>query len=241
VAVARAEAELRELERAHAAAAQGADAARARSRTLEAEADELRRSLEGLSGVRERAGDDVEALFQERDRAAAIVAGLDTRLGEVETEAAAAEERARVARRREAEAAEARHRLELDRSEREGRLLRARERMEAEWGRPWDALQAEAAPVDGGDPDAWRDEARDVAAQVAGLGPINMLAVQEHEEEDRRLQFLTEQRDDLTRARDDLVLRHPADQQDGARGVHGHLRHRAGELPPHLPVALPGR
>jgi chromosome segregation protein len=65
VAAARAEAELRELERAHAAAVQGADAARARSRTLEAEADELRRSLEGLSGVRERAGHPVNMLAVE--------------------------------------------------------------------------------------------------------------------------------------------------------------------------------
>jgi chromosome segregation protein len=205
VAVARAEAELREVERAHAAAAHGAEAARNRGRTLEAEAEELRRSLEGLSGVRERAGGEVETLFRERDEAAAAVAGLETRLGEVEAEAAAAEERARVARRREAEAGEARHRLEVEQTEREGRLLRARERVEAEWGRPWEVLAAEAAPLEEGEPEAWRAEGREVAAQLDALGPINMLAVQEHEEEDTRLRFLVEQRDDLTRARDDLA------------------------------------
>ncbi|HWK88356.1 MAG TPA: chromosome segregation protein SMC, partial [Longimicrobium sp.] len=205
VAVARAEGELREVERALASAAQGADAARGRGRTLEAEAEELRRSLEGLSGVRERAGEDVEALFRDRDREAAEVARMDARLGELEAEVSAADERARVARRRESEAAEGRHRLELERADQESRLLRARERLEVEWGRPWDVLVAQAGPVEEGDADAWRAEVRELAQQVEALGPINMLAVQEHEEEERRLTFLLEQRADLTKARDDLA------------------------------------
>ena len=45
---------------------------------------------------------------------------------------------------------------------------------------------------------------REVAQAVDALGPINMLAVQEHEEEDTRLRFLLEQQSDLTSARDDL-------------------------------------
>jgi chromosome segregation protein len=205
VAAARAEAELREVERALSDAVTGADAARARSATLEAEAEELRRSLEGLSGIRERAGEDVEGLFAERDAHAAEVAGFDARLGELEAEVMAAEERARVARRREGEAGEERHRLELERAELESRVIRARERLEVEWGRPWEVLEAAAGVVEEGDADAWREEVREVARQVEALGPINMLAVQEHEEEDRRLQFLVEQRDDLTKARDDLA------------------------------------
>lgn len=205
VAVARAEGELREVERALADAVNGADAARARSATLQAEADELRRSLEGLSGIRERAGEDVEALFRERDGHAAEVSAFDARLGELEMEVNAAEERARVARRRESEAGEERHRLELERAELESRDIRVRERLEVEWGRPWDVLVSSANPVEEGDAEAWRGEVREIAQQVDALGPINMLAVQEHEEEDRRLRFLVEQRDDLTTARDDLA------------------------------------
>jgi chromosome segregation protein len=204
VAVARAEGDLRELERALTASRQGAEGAAGRGRTLEAEAAELRRSLEGLSGIRDRAGDEVEGLFAERDREASLLAGLDTRLGELEAEIAHAEERARVARRRESEASEGRHRLELERAEQESRLVRVRERVEVEWGRPWDVLAGQAQPVEEGDADAWRTEVREVAQAVDALGPINMLAVQEHEEEDRRLQFLLEQQKDLTSARDDL-------------------------------------
>lgn len=205
VASARAEGELREVERALSDAAGGADAARARSSTLQAEADELLRSLESLSGVRDRAGEDVEALFAERDAHAAEVANLDARLGELEAEVNGAEERARVSRRREAEAAESRHRIELERAELESRLVRARERLEVEWGRPWEVISEAANPVEEGDAEAWRGELREIAQQIDALGPINMLAVQEHEEEDRRLQFLLEQRDDLTKARDDLA------------------------------------
>ena len=204
VAVARAEGDLREMERALAAAAQGADAARGRGRTLEAEASELRSSLEGLSGIRDRAGDEVEGLFAERDREAAALANLDTRLGELEAEAARAEERARAARRREAEAAETRHRVELERADLESRFTRTRERVEVEWARPWEVLAAQANPVEEGDADAWRAEIRENAQAVEALGPINMLAVQEHEEEDTRLRFLLEQQADLNKARDDL-------------------------------------
>jgi len=43
-----------------------------------------------------------------------------------------------------------------------------------------------------------------VTADIERLGPINMLAMEEHEEESKRLEFLTAQRDDLIAARDDL-------------------------------------
>jgi chromosome segregation protein len=205
VTVARGEAELREVERRLGAAAQGVDAARMRERTVEAEAVEIRASLEGLSGVRERAGAEVEELFVERDRAAVELQGVDARLAQIEEELRGVEERARLHRRREAESAEERHRLELESTEWSGRVSRARDRLEAEWGRPWETLVSAARPVEEGDPAAWREEVREIARQVEALGPINMLAVQEHEEEERRLNFLMEQRDDLVKARDDLA------------------------------------
>jgi chromosome segregation protein len=205
VAVARAEGEVRETERALDDARRGAGGARGRAGTLEAEAAELRASLEGLSGVREQAGEELEGLFRERDREAETVGGLDARTAEVEAETQHAEERARVARRREHERQEERHRLELERADLDSRLVRSRERLEVEWARPWELLEASAQAVEEGDADAWRREIREVIAAVDALGPINMLAVQEHEEEERRLDFLTGQQGDLTRARDDLA------------------------------------
>ena len=44
-----------------------------------------------------------------------------------------------------------------------------------------------------------------LATDIERLGPINMLAVEEYAEESQRLGFLQTQRDDLTKARDDLM------------------------------------
>ncbi|HET8655721.1 MAG TPA: chromosome segregation protein SMC [Longimicrobiaceae bacterium] len=205
VAVARGEAELRETDRRLAAAEQGSVAAGHRLSALEAEAAELRATLEALAGVRERAGGELEALFVARDEAAALVARLDARLGEIGSEVEDLSARARDARRNEDGAAEERHALDLRLADLRSRAERVVERLEVEWGRPWDALLAEAGPLAGDDPEEWRRELLAASEQLDSLGTVNLLAVEEHAEEQRRLDFLLEQRTDLVSARDDLV------------------------------------
>jgi chromosome segregation protein len=51
---------------------------------------------------------------------------------------------------------------------------------------------------------AWKGELKELTIEIERLGPINMLAVEEFDEESQRLTFLQTQRDDLTKARDDL-------------------------------------
>jgi chromosome segregation protein len=67
-----------------------------------------------------------------------------------------------------------------------------------------DALAHEQAPAYGTGLRAWRAELKELTIDIERLGPINMLAVEEYDEESQRLTFLQAQRDDLTRARDDL-------------------------------------
>ncbi len=205
VAAARAEAGLREAERRREEAEQGSAAASGRAAALEREAAELRRTLEGLSGAREGAAREVGELFGARDREAAEMARVDERIAAVDAELTRLGDAARAARRRESEAAEERHRLDLAIADLRSRAERTRERPEAEWGRPWEALLSASGPVEEGDLDAWRAELRETTQALDCLGPVNMLAVEEHEEEERRLDFLVEQRDDLTAARDDLL------------------------------------
>jgi chromosome segregation protein len=205
VAVARAEGDLRETERRLGGARGGADAAAARLRAIDAEAAELRGVLESLSGVRDRAGEDLAGLLDARDRETAAIADLDTRVAEHQAEATAAEATGRRSAEREAAAAEERHRLELAVAEARSRTERVRERLEAEWGRPWASLAEAATPVEEGEPEGWQREVVDLASQIEALGPVNMLAVEEHEEEARRLEFLLAQQKDLIAARDDLV------------------------------------
>lgn len=205
VAVARAEAELREAERRRDAAEQGSTGAAARQQAIEREVAELRESLEQLGGVSGEAGAEIERLFADRDREAALVSSLDARLSELEAALQSANEAARAAQKRETAAAEERHRLELRLAELRSRAERSVERLEVEWGRPWDALVESAREVEEGGVEEWRQELREIAEQLESLGPVNSLAVQEHEEESERLAFLHQQRDDLIAARDDLI------------------------------------
>jgi chromosome segregation protein len=171
--------------------------------------DDERRRLEGqiarLADSREGAAGEMQALFAERDEAAAALSGLEGGISGVEGEISGAEERARVARRRLGELADERHRLELEGADLRSRIDRLRERLEAEWARPWDLLVEAAGEVGPGDPESWARELPEVIAQIEGLGPINMLAVEEHAEEAQRLEFLVAQREDLVGARDDLT------------------------------------
>jgi len=84
-----------------------------------------------------------------------------------------------------------------------GRVGRIEERLEGEWGRPLATLLGEAAAVEGTEAEL-RSELQETVMGLDRLGPVNQLAVEEHEEESARLAFLTEQRDDLCEARDDL-------------------------------------
>jgi chromosome segregation protein len=204
IAAARSESELREVDRQIEAAERSRTGARNRLQSITLEAEEIVATLEALSGVNERASGDIETLFQTRDAEAAALALLDARLAELDSDLAELGERARLARRRESESAEERHRIELEIAEGRSRVERARERLEAEWGRPWTALVAAAGDPGEGDVESWKRQLRDTSEQLEGLGPTNMLAVEEHAEEERRLEFLLAQRKDLVDARDNL-------------------------------------
>src|SRR5690606_36287104 len=121
-------------------------------------------------------------LFRLRDEESGTLALIDARLAEVDSELAELGERARAARRLETEAGERRHRLDLEIAETSSMIERMRERLEVEWGRPWSALVAEATPPSEGDPESWRGTLRTVTEQLEGVGPVNMLAGEEHAE-----------------------------------------------------------
>jgi len=134
-------------------------------------------------------------------QAAAEEAGTEVQVAEgrlVEAEAALDEAR----RGLEALGAEE-HKLELERTEILGRKRGLVERVEAEWRKPLDQLLAEAPEVTGDI--AWlRQENERLRTAIDAVGPVNALAVEEHAEEVKRLEFLSTQRDDLLAARQSL-------------------------------------
>jgi len=162
-----------------------------------AEAEELKQ--EGAAATRE--------LFDKRDASEEDLRTKDAALEEVAEALRAAERKAREARQAERAASDHRHQLELERQELDGRIERIRERLEGEWGRTLEGLLDEVEPLpeeELEDPEALREELGELVRKLERIGPVNMLAVEEHEEESQRLDFLTEQYEDLIEARDDL-------------------------------------
>src|SRR5207244_1849578 len=95
------------------------------------------------------------------------------------------------------------HKLELERTEVLGRRRGLVARVEAEWRKPLDQLLADAPEV-AGDLEWLRQEDERLRAAIDAVGPVNALAMDEHGEEVKRLEFLMTQRDDLVAARQSL-------------------------------------
>jgi len=92
------------------------------------------------------------------------------------------------------------HHAELRLTELSARRNSIRERLELEWRRPIEELLAEVAPMEIDD-STLRAEAESVRSQLDALGPVNPLAIEEHEEELKRVEFLSSQRADLATAK----------------------------------------
>ncbi|MGH7663077.1 MAG: chromosome segregation protein SMC [Gemmatimonadaceae bacterium] len=97
------------------------------------------------------------------------------------------------------------HHAELRYTDLSGRRSAVRERLEAEWRRPLEEMLASTAMVEINGA-LLQEEADSIRRQLETLGPVNPMAIEEHEDEVKRLDFLTGQRDDLAAARDSLQL-----------------------------------
>jgi chromosome segregation protein len=176
---------------------------RAELARLEAELGDADQDGAGVAEQRQQWTDALaerRVTVQELDAAAraaeAEVAAADAALAAAEREVAGARDALTTA-------SERGHRAEVEHAELAGRRQALIERAEAEWRRPLAELLAATEDVEG-DADLLRQEAERLAEQLEGMGPVNPLAVQEHAEELKRLEFLTTQRADLVEARDTL-------------------------------------
>jgi chromosome segregation protein len=203
VAHARAEGALTALDRRIAQTKTDVHNATVRLEQLDREEQENRHSIETLEGVRSGAGERLQELFGQRDEVAVELRRLDEALSDAADAALSLETQVRTLRKSTDERSELRHRLELQRAEADAAERRVRERLEAEYARPFEQLVAEASEIEM-DVDIMKGELTAVTADIERLGPINMLAMEEYDEESKRLDFLTTQRDDLVKARNDL-------------------------------------
>jgi chromosome segregation protein len=134
----------------------------------------------------------------------AASADAETELAAAEASLAAAERDLAAARGALDAASEESHGLQVRLTEAAGTRRSIVERVEAEWRRPLDQL-LEQAPLLDLDLETLESEAARIVAALEAIGPVNPLAVEEHAEEVKRLEFLTAQRDDLVSARQSLI------------------------------------
>jgi chromosome segregation protein len=127
----------------------------------------------------------------------------ETQVGMTDADVGQAEGALDQARKALAALGEEEHRLQLERTEIEGRKRGLVERAETEWRKPLDQLLANAPEV-AGDLEWLRQENDRLRGAIDDVGPVNALAVEEHAEETKRLDFLQTQRDDLVSARNSL-------------------------------------
>jgi len=127
----------------------------------------------------------------------------ETHVGMTDADVGQAEGALDQARKALAALGEEEHRLQLERTEIEGRKRGLVERVETEWRKPLDQLLANAPEV-AGDLEWLRQENDRLRGAIDDVGPVNALAVEEHAEETKRLDFLQTQRDDLVTARNSL-------------------------------------
>ncbi len=176
---------------------------RRRLKALDGEEEGLQKGVAEAAATRSQGEVEIQRLFSLRDEATEELRQQEEVLRAIQEEVEAAEARSREARSSERQAADVRHRLELESRELEGRIGRVQDRLEGEWGRSLEQLTRDAHVLDGETADL-REELAEVVERLGKMGPVNMLAVEEHEEESARLDFLREQRDDLVDARNDL-------------------------------------
>jgi chromosome segregation protein len=125
-------------------------------------------------------------------------------LAAAEAALAAAEREVTEARAAGDVANEESHTLQVRLTETAGTRRSIVERVEAEWKRPFEQLIEGAALLDL-DLETLEAESARIVAALEAIGPVNPLAVEEHAEEAKRLEFLTTQRDDLVGARQSLI------------------------------------
>jgi chromosome segregation protein len=131
-------------------------------------------------------------------------ADAETELAETEAMLDSAEREVTATRMTLESASEESHALQVRLTETAGARRSIVERVEAEWRRSFDQLVEGATLLDL-DLETLEAEASRIIEALEAIGPVNPLAVEEHAEEVKRLNFLTAQRDDLVAARQALM------------------------------------
>ncbi|MEQ1692796.1 MAG: AAA family ATPase, partial [Gemmatimonas sp.] len=178
--------------------------------TAAARMESLAHELSSLSEADQQLAEQLAAWRTELSTEQKSLADADGRLADAERAVAAAtialdaaESQLDDARRHAGTLGEQLHGAQLRYTELAGRREAIRQRLETEWRRSLEDLLSGFVELDV-ETDLLRTEAQQLRESLDELGPVNPLAIEEHEEEQRRLEFLTSQRNDLVSAKQSL-------------------------------------
>jgi chromosome segregation protein len=138
------------------------------------------------------------ALAADGERLEASLAALDAERAAVASRRAEVEQQHADAAARTGALAEEAHRVEVRQAQVEAELGSARRRIEEEFGLPYERAAAEAADGFGRDETLGRIEA--LRGLIGALGPVNLIAIEEHRAAAARAEALRRQYDDVARA-----------------------------------------
>jgi len=164
------------------------------------ETEQAAREMQELAEVNDHYAQEVGGLTQQRQTLQNRLNELEEQQYEANTRVAEAEKQIRAARNQFDQLSESAHQMELRVSELRLRLENLRDRMWAEFEYK---LQRHAVSAEF-DSQASRQRAETLREKLKEIGPVNLLALKEFEQEKERLEFLQNQRDDLIKARKNL-------------------------------------
>jgi chromosome segregation protein len=147
----------------------------------------------GLTGLLESEG-------TQRDR----VVALQKAFGGLKEEVQALDDGARDLRFQQTELGERLHQLELDRVQARAELDRTFERLKTEYELDPTSLTPPPLP-EGLTPEDATKRLEDSRQDLRGIGPVNLLALDEYTKKKERFTFLTQQRDDVLQAKTQLL------------------------------------
>jgi chromosome segregation protein len=147
----------------------------------------------GLTGL-------VESEGSQRER----VLGLQKVFLALKEEVQGLDDRARDLRFQHTELGERLHQLELDRVQARAELDRTLERLKTEYQIDPEAFAPVPLP-EGRSPEDAARRLEEVRQQLKGIGPVNLLALEEYGRKKERFTFLTQQRADVTQAKTQLL------------------------------------
>ena len=175
----------------------------------------------------ESARQRIESLQHERDQVNEQIANLESQKDEQESDILAREETLKEQRRRLGEIQQRRGVIDVELAQKQMSVENLRQRIQEKYQINLDDIRSECitityvdegpARVETLSPQEMADQgvATDwnaVAEQVAGLqkrveemGPVNLVAIEEYEETEQRYKFLSEQHDDLVKAKEQLL------------------------------------